>query len=333
MAFADLPVTIEHPRSKVVTPETVRQLGVGHVSNDIRQDGIYVAGSIVVEPIDAIELVESKQLVELSAGYQCRLDMTSGISPDGEQFDCIQRDIVPNHIAMLPRGAGRSGPEVAIRVDSAGDEVAPEPTLSPRTRSTNTAALNFKSMTPEQLQARIDSLDVENRQLKADKDRLASENQRLAGANAGLQSTLADKNKSLADMIKGDSKRVDAAAIERVKVLDVAKGIVPTLKCDSLGTDEVRLAVVKAAMPNLELTDRTDSKYVSGLFDGIAAGHATHPALASSKIVGGGTRTDAGDKPEPVVSLAQIREGGHAKLRGEYQPLVKTGNRIVRGGR
>ena len=125
MAWGDLPLTVYHPVSKVVTPATAKQLGVGHVSNDAVQSGIYVQASHIVEDAGAISDVQSGALVELSGGYQCRLDMTAGVSPEGEPYDCIQRDIRPNHVALLPRGGGRSGPEVSLRVDAADDQCPP----------------------------------------------------------------------------------------------------------------------------------------------------------------------------------------------------------------
>ena len=43
--------------------------------------------------------LESGERKEISLGYKCRLEQTSG-TINGESYDAIQRDIVVNHIAM-----------------------------------------------------------------------------------------------------------------------------------------------------------------------------------------------------------------------------------------
>lgn len=48
---------------------------------------------------------------ELSAGYQCMYDWTAGIW-NGIPFDCVQRSIRGNHLALVHKG--RMGPDVAV---------------------------------------------------------------------------------------------------------------------------------------------------------------------------------------------------------------------------
>lgn len=48
---------------------------------------------------------------ELSAGYRCVYDMVSGVY-EGQHFDCIQRQIRGNHLALVSQG--RMGPDVAV---------------------------------------------------------------------------------------------------------------------------------------------------------------------------------------------------------------------------
>lgn len=48
---------------------------------------------------------------ELSAGYRCRYEISSGVW-NGQQYDAIQRDIKGNHLALVK--AGRMGPDVAV---------------------------------------------------------------------------------------------------------------------------------------------------------------------------------------------------------------------------
>jgi len=48
---------------------------------------------------------------ELSCGYRCTYDMTSGVF-DGEKYDAIQRDIRGNHLALVKEG--RMGKDIAV---------------------------------------------------------------------------------------------------------------------------------------------------------------------------------------------------------------------------
>lgn len=56
--------------------------------------------------------VLSERKKELSSAYRYRADMTPGVSPDGDKFDGVMRDIVGNHVALVEEG--RAGPDVVV---------------------------------------------------------------------------------------------------------------------------------------------------------------------------------------------------------------------------
>jgi len=125
-SLADAAVTIAHPAAGRVTPESFRADAVGYVREGGRQDGTFVATSLAVQDAQAIARIDARDLVELSCGYSCRVDATPGTTPTGERYDAIQRAITYNHVALLPRGGGRAGRDVALRIDGAGAELATE---------------------------------------------------------------------------------------------------------------------------------------------------------------------------------------------------------------
>ena len=51
-------------------------------------------------------------LKELSCGFRCMWDLTPGITPEGDPYDVVQRQIRGNHLASVPQG--RMGSEVAV---------------------------------------------------------------------------------------------------------------------------------------------------------------------------------------------------------------------------
>jgi len=117
--FRDAPVTVQHPAEGEVDPSTWESVSVGHVSGDgVPEEDRFVRVAVVVHDAETIAAVEGKEIVEVSSGYTAELDPTPGTSPDGEEYDAIQRGIRYNHLALLRPGQGRAGPEVRILLDS-----------------------------------------------------------------------------------------------------------------------------------------------------------------------------------------------------------------------
>jgi len=86
--------------------------------------GGFVTGQIAVMSRDAQDAVHRGDASEISAGYKCRIEETSGVwfnpaTGQSERYDAIQRDIKVNHIALTRMG--RAGPSVKVlgRFDSA----------------------------------------------------------------------------------------------------------------------------------------------------------------------------------------------------------------------
>lgn len=105
-----VPVTITHPREMEVTPDTYKELTVGHVLNPRRGSGgdsDYLFGDLLIGDKGAIELIE-RGLREVSCGYSCDYDE---IGDEGSGVG-RQRNIVINHLALVEKG--RCGPGCAI---------------------------------------------------------------------------------------------------------------------------------------------------------------------------------------------------------------------------
>ena len=56
-------------------------------------------------------------LKELSCGFRCQWDIVSGVTPDGQSFDVIQRQIRGNHLASVE--SARMGSDVRVAMDKA----------------------------------------------------------------------------------------------------------------------------------------------------------------------------------------------------------------------
>ena len=90
------------------TAADARAHGVGYVRG-VRRDGDWLAGELVVTDESTIGLVLDGVLIELSAGYWSDDDERSGVSPRGDAYDVVMRQIRGNHVALLGEGLARAG--------------------------------------------------------------------------------------------------------------------------------------------------------------------------------------------------------------------------------
>jgi hypothetical protein len=114
--LTDAPVTNIKHHGGLLDPSTWKEAALGHTTA-VRQDGIYVVADLIVNDATAIVGIETGGLHDISCGYRCKLRREPGVW-NGERYDCIQYDIRYNHVAVLPRGRGRAGPDVSLRLDS-----------------------------------------------------------------------------------------------------------------------------------------------------------------------------------------------------------------------
>lgn len=139
--FRSVAATDLHPpRAKAfITPENWKEHSVGYVEGDVRQDGDLLRGNVVVQDAAMIRMIQSGERRELSPGYLAlsseatpgRYDSATGeYGPNvttGVEYDVVQRGIFNNSMGIGPRGWGRQGSAVALRLDQAdgGDEAQP----------------------------------------------------------------------------------------------------------------------------------------------------------------------------------------------------------------
>ena len=111
--FNGLPLSLDHwemdadnmPKDKIV----------GSLGTDAAFDAPYLTNSLTVTDADAIAKIKSGEFRDLSAGYLCDVEMTSGIF-DGKHYDGRMKNIRGNHVALVREG--RAGHDVRV-ADSA----------------------------------------------------------------------------------------------------------------------------------------------------------------------------------------------------------------------
>lgn len=116
LSLANLPVTLEHP-PELLTPETCREYQRGHTGSMVEYRSPFAVGFVTVTDREAIDAVKRGDAREVSVGYRVKFDATPGVTPDGQRYDGVQREISGNHVAIVRKG--RAGPEVRLHMDSA----------------------------------------------------------------------------------------------------------------------------------------------------------------------------------------------------------------------
>lgn len=140
-SLRDVPVTdLAHHRG-FIDPSNFKEASLGHAT-DIRVDGSFVEGDLHINDARTVVDVESKRLSDVSCGYECKLDPTSG-QYSGERYDCIQRRIRYNHVAVLPPGRGRAGTDVGIRLDATDAECVTDNPFTERHPMSDQAAKKY----------------------------------------------------------------------------------------------------------------------------------------------------------------------------------------------
>lgn len=107
--FNNLPVLNLHAPTSA--QDHREDLTVGTTGSDCAFDGRYLKCSLAIWTKGAIDDIESERKQELSCGYRFRPDMTPGVF-EGKAYDGVMRDIVGNHVALVPEG--RAGSDVCV---------------------------------------------------------------------------------------------------------------------------------------------------------------------------------------------------------------------------
>lgn len=115
--FEGIVVTDDHP-SEMVTARNARRYQAGFVQGPGVADGDLVKIGIVITDAALIDKVQKQNKRQLSVGYNVDLEMTAGVHPVYGEYDAIQRNIRPNHQAVVDEG--RAGPRASLHLDAEG---------------------------------------------------------------------------------------------------------------------------------------------------------------------------------------------------------------------
>nr|DAS24547.1 MAG TPA: protein of unknown function (DUF2213) [Caudoviricetes sp.] len=288
-AFKGIPITDEHHGR--ITGNNAQGVVIGSVLSDGRQDGNNLIADVVIHNTTPIE--QGKK--ELSVGYEVELDMTSGITEDGEPYDAIQRNIKPNHLAIVVKGrAGNARLNMdaadAVEYQKEDDAVTTENLTEIRLDS----GISYKAA-PEVV-VEYNKLKQDVAQAMADKDKEAA---RADTAEAKVKELEANQEKLKQDAFTQAKKRLELEA--------VAKSHNVEIKADT--TDrQLQEAVIKSVRgDSIDLNGRSDG-YIEAAFD--------------MAVADGVKRADAEAGQREALTKPQMTEDGKEKLTGRAAMLA-----------
>ena len=193
--YAKCALTNDHP-PEMVTPENYSKYNVGKVAEDVAREtlesGDFVRVSLLAMDAKVIKDIKGGKK-ELSMGYTCDLDFTAGVTPDGEKYDAIQRNLRMNHLAIVTKARGGSKLKI-------GDDKPKETDMSDHTNLVlDGVTVSIPAKDAANVQSVFDKLTAENDKLstdlKAAKDKNKAdedEKEKMKGENLALKASAKD---------------------------------------------------------------------------------------------------------------------------------------------
>lgn len=278
------PVVVGHPA--VIDTGNWQTLSVGHVGDDVRKDGSFVAASVRVNDGTTVQkILDTKELVELSCGYQCEVEERPG-EYQGERYDGIQRNIRYNHVGLGPRDWGRAGNDVALRMDGSsatGTFLVDGPYVESNMSETNQVAPVPPVAAPvvPVVNVHTDTKEIE----------------RLRGENEVLKARVSDLEKA------SSAASLDARVDARLALRESARKVLPEADFTGKSDREVMSAVVAKAHPAIKVDGKSED-FLRGTFEAVIAAPAKALGELAVNAVNATHEDGAGEDP---VSAARER--------------------------
>ena len=290
------PITIGH-KAFVTAGNAAQVAPVGSVLSAGRQDGNAIRADIVIYNLDT-------KARELSCGYTLDLDETPGTTPEGEHYDAIQRNIVYNHLAIVPQG--RSG---VARLNVDGEQVIDEEEQKEDNKMAEMTKIRLDSGIEYECAPEV---KVEIEKMRKDSADAKKEADKLQAKYDALEAELAKEKegrKADAEKAKANFDEAIKARVELLKVAEAHK----VANADSMTDTEIKTAVIKAVRGDAINLDGKSADYIEAAFDMAKAdvkqhedGMAEQRKATQTHEDKGAQNNDAADDPE--VAYAKLIE-------------------------
>lgn len=316
------PVTLLHP-SEIVTIENVADVRVGQVGDSVNAEwpdevetDIRVRVSAVLDDPDAIKAVEDKTMTQFSCGYSADLETVAGVTPGGEAYDAIQRNIRYNHLALVD--VGRAGPNIGIRVDRAD---------APPKEKTTMKKLILDGVGYDAPEQTIEAVTAHNaKQAKAIADATAAATEAAAKATAaeGRADAATAAEKQAKKDLEAQTAKVaglvkDRRALERKAEKVLGAEAFAALNLDELDDNALRVAVIKSMNADADLEGK-DPIYIAAFFDVATANRSDAADKATKTETAGTLRADTATGTKPPTKVVEAKAKRIAARMDAWKP-------------
>lgn len=343
-SFGMKAVTLNHPKV-LLDSKTTKLHQVGHAGSHVRFSDGFVEVALVITDQDAIDAVQRGDAQEVSAGYRVDYDPTPGVTPNGESYDGIQRNIKVNHIALVARG--RAGREARLLLDSCdrNDAVADiePPSNSPVISMARITLDGLDIELPADAAGAVQSFVKETGRAQAElQQKLDAQEEKIQAVVTekteaqdridASQERIAELEKQLAEAVAASEQRDDAAEIndavnKRLEALNKFAAIMPEdYKFD--GEDEAQIMAI-AYQNVFEKEARSDASadYLLGVLDGVLAAmedieEDQEEVKADSEFV---PEEDGSNVAEVRAAIAQVQASEKFDAKDSYRERLVNG--------
>jgi hypothetical protein len=337
-------VTLNHPKV-LLDSKTTKLHQVGHAGSHVRFSDGFVEVALVITDQDAIDAVQRGDAQEVSAGYRVDYDPTPGVTPNGESYDGIQRNIKVNHIALVARA--RAGREARLLLDSCdrNDAVADiePPSNSPVISMARITLDGLDIELPADAAGAVQSFVKETGRAQAElQQKLDAQEEKIQAVVTekteaqdridASQERIAELEKQLAEAVAASEQRDDAAEIndavnKRLEALNKFAPIMPEdYKFD--GEDEAQIMAI-AYQNVFEKEARSDASadYLLGVLDGVLAAmedieEDQEEVKADSEFV---PEEDGSNVAEVRAAIAQVQASEKFDAKDSYRERLVNG--------
>lgn len=271
-----VPVTILHPDALCVDSSNVNTLRHGYVVDGVKVEDGFVTGTLQLDTKEVQSRISNGDLVEISMGYRCDLDPTPGRTPEGQEYDVVQRNIRYNHSALGPRSWGRMGPDVRLHVDSGsgvvktGIRLDSEGRIIPEKKEIKIMKIRIDGQ--EFVEGSPEHIAYLNEQIRL----LTERAEKAEGANAVATKTADEAEEALKK--EQSPEKIDEKVEERIDTINTARTIIGE-KFDHKG--KTNKAIQIEVLTHLDSSFRADSltdAYIAGAFSFARKNAAKAPA-------------------------------------------------------
>jgi len=281
-SFKNIAVTNNHP-PEFLNSKNYKKYSVGIVLSDVGSDEKHVQATLKITDYDTINEIKDGK-VDMSAGYSSNIYFEDGLTPEGEAYQAIQKDIIGNHVAVVMRG--RAGSEVKLKDGlenpSERSETLAAEGVSKKTGSEASEAFGEgvrKSRGTEEEELGSDGVPGSSTSSPFGDEIKVTEttdvgdeiNKNMKELTMKLEDAmtkineLTEANEKLSSQVL-DQAGIDSLVEDRMTLMDSCMKLVPGIDYTGKSNLELKKEVLMSKMPNVSLDDKS-SDYVNAAFD------------------------------------------------------------------